>query len=484
MDFHLTTIKQQLQTLQNKIMIDKLIVILLVCYSFNGFSQINNEIILSYSDFIEIVKEHHPLAKQADIQVNKGDASLLYAKGAFDPKIYADISQKKFKGKEYYSIINRGLKIPTWFGVELKGGYEQNKGVFLNPENTTPDNGLLYAGISVPIGRGLFIDERRAELSKAKLFQKASEQERTLILNELVFMAGTAYWKWFKTYNAFLVYSDAYRLANERLEAVKFSANIGDVPAIDTLEAGIQVQNRLLGLQQAELDYKNASALLSIYIWQDGIIPLEIAKNTVPTPIDNTSMEITNDILYSEIDSLINNHPALNKSRINISQLEIDKRLKRNQLLPTLNLKYNPIAEYVGGESLNNFNLNNYTWGMTFQTPIFLRKERGALKLMELKIQEYSLQLINKQEILKYKIVSKWNQWNTIIAQINLYAQTVDDTRRLLEGEQRLFDLGESSLFKLNAREVKFIKTQLKYIELLMLNKTTALSVKYAIGEF
>jgi len=463
---------------------NKFIIGLLILFSFKTSAQTDSTSVFSYNDFIKIVKNHHPLVKQADIQINKGEANLLFARGAFDPKIYTNINQKNFENNEYYSIINGGLKIPTWFGAELKAGYEQNDGLFLNPENNTPNSGLLYGGISIPLAQDLFIDKRRAELKKAKLFIQASELERQLILNELFYTAGITYWKWFKSYNTLLVYKDMYRLAKERFIAIKSSVNLGDRPKIDSLEADIQVQNRLLGLQQATLDYKNASALLSIYIWKDGIVPLELAENTVPILKNDISILTENDISYTEIDSFINNHPVLNQSRIKINQFKIDERLKRNQLLPTLDLKYNPITTYVGNESINNFSLNNYTWGMDFQIPIFLRKERGSLKLTKLKIQEYELQLINKQEMLKYKVISAWNKWNTTIEQIDLYAQTVKDTKKLLEGEERLFNLGESSLFKLNAREVKYISTQLKYIDLLSKNKTTALDIKYAIAEF
>ncbi|WP_456422754.1 TolC family protein [Lutibacter sp.] len=462
-------------------MMNIFIVIVLVLSSFNVFGQADSTFVLNYQDFIKIVIQEHPFAKQAEIKIYEGEANLLYAKGAFDPKIYTEINQKSFKGNEYYNQINGGLKIPTWFGVELKGGYEQNRGVYLNPENTTPSSGLLYAGVSFPIGQGLFIDKRRAELKKAKLFNQVSELERQIILNELIFRASVTYWEWFKNYNSLEVYKDAYRLATERHQAIILSAKIGDKPAIDALEAGIQAQSRLLGLQQAELEYKNSSMLLSIYIWEDGIIPLELAKGTIPVSISKVTA-LNPDISYAEIDSLVNIHPALNQSRLVIDQFKIDKRLKKNQLLPTLNLKYNPITEYVGGESLSNFSFDNYTWGLEFQMPIFLRKERGSLKLTELKIEEYKLQLSNKQELLKYKVTSEWNKWNTTIKQIDLYTRTVDDTRTLLEGEQRLFEFGESSLFKLNAREVKYIQTQLKYIELLTKNRNAALKIKYIIG--
>ncbi len=462
-------------------MIYKLIVALLALSCFNISAQTGSSFVLNYQDFIKIVINEHPFAKQAEIKIYEGDATLLYAKGAFDPKLYTDINQKQFKGDQYYSVINGGLKIPTWFGIELKGGYEQNSGIYLNPENTTPNSGLLYAGISIPIGQGLFIDERRAELKKAQLFNQVSELERQIILNELVYMASLAYWKWFKNYNGLEVYKGAYRLAAERHKAIILSANIGNKPAIDTLEAGIQVQNRLLGLQQATLEYKNASMYLSVYLWENGMIPLELSKGTIPVSMDQIKT-IKPDVSYSEIDSLVSKHPALNQSQLTIDQFEIDRRLKRNQLLPILNLKYNPITEYVGSESIGDFSFDNYTWGLTFEMPIFLRKERGSLKLSELKIQEYTLQLSNKQELLKYKITSEWNKWNTTIDQIDLYTQTVVDTKGLFQGEQRLFELGESSLFKLNDREVKYIKTQLKYIELLTENRNAELNMKYAIG--
>ncbi len=445
-------------------------------------AQSDSTVTLSYQEFIEIVKKEHPYTKQADIKIYEGEATLLYAKGAFDPKIYTDISQKYFKENQYYSLINGGLKIPTWFGVELKGGYEQTQGVFLNPENTTPGSGLVHAGISFPVGRGLLIDKRRAELKKARLFQQVSEMEQQLILNELVYRAGTTYWEWFKAYNSLFVYKEGYRLAKERFDAVKLGAAIGDRPAIDTLEAGIQVQNRMLGLQQSEVEFKNATVLLSVYLWAEGVVPLELAAGTVPVSISNTMGLNTNPPPFVQIDSLINTHPELNQSRYVINQLEIDKRLKKNQLLPMLNLKYNPITEYVGGESMANFSINNYTWGLEFQMPLFLRKERGLLKLTDLKIQENNLKLNNKQQVLRYKVIAAWNQWSTTKEQIELYAQTVEDAGNLLEGERQLFNIGESSLFMVNTREVGFIKTQLTFIELLTQNRKAKLTTMYALG--
>jgi hypothetical protein len=73
----------------------------------------------------------------------------MAARGA-DPKL--TLIKKQFKDTEYYSILNSSFKIPTWYGIEIKAGFDQNEGYYLNPENTVPNAGLTSLGISVPLG--------------------------------------------------------------------------------------------------------------------------------------------------------------------------------------------------------------------------------------------------------------------------------------------------------------------------------------------
>ena len=191
--------------------------------SYPSFGQ--GDPVLTYEDFNAIVMQHHPVAVQAELIVKKGDATVQMARGGFDPKLGSDIGQKYFKGDQYYSFIDAGLKVPTWFGIEASAGYEQNGGSFLNPENSTNGGGLVYAGISVPVGRGLFIDERRAELRKAQIYQKSTIVEQRLMLNELLYEAGKAYWDWFQAHETLRVYQEALQLAQFRFNAVKQETN-------------------------------------------------------------------------------------------------------------------------------------------------------------------------------------------------------------------------------------------------------------------
>jgi outer membrane protein TolC len=443
---------------------------------------------------MQIVRQHHPVALQSELQPEFGEATLRMARGSFDPKAFGDLNQKYFDGTNYFSLLDAGLKVPTWFGIELKSGFEQNQGSYLNPENRNPDSGLWYAGISLPLGQGLFIDERRAELRKAKLFNEGSEIQRQFMMNELVYDASKAYWSWFNTFHSNRVMEEAIELAQVRFQAVVRSAELGDRPFIDTLEASIQLQLRQQQLLQAQLDLQNTRALLEVFLWADGIIPLELEETTIPEQaiealiISETNLpriapngELIN---FNEMDSLLVSHPAMLLGNLKIETLEVEARLKRELLKPSLDLQYNALSQPIGGDPLAAYSVNNYKWGVHFAMPIFLRKERGSLALAELKINESQLDLELKRAELKFKATTALNTWQNTRAQFLVFFRTSNDFRLLLEAEQQLFFGGESSLFMVNARETAFINAQLKVLEIMEKNKKALAEVNYtfAIG--
>lgn len=439
------------------------------------------EKILTFEEYIELVKENHPVARQAENQLEIGDADVQKARGAFDPKVFNDTRQKNFKGTEYYSIIESGLKIPTWFGIELQGGYDLNEGAYLNPQNVTPADGLWYGGVSVSLGEGLFIDERRAELRKAQLFRKMTRMERQLMLSELIYEAGRAYWHWFESYSIMQTYEEAIEIAEERFEGVRRSSLAGDVAAIDTTEAMIQVQNNRISYNEARLEFENASEQISVYLWLEGVTPLEIAEGTVPSYEEPTGVPIDEEFL-GEIEGLIEEHPALRRSGFKVDQLEIDRRWSREQLKPELNVKYNVLTETINEVPTAEYSMNNYNFGLEFEMPLFLRKERGKVRLANLKLSDARLDLENYRADLKYKARAALNEWETSNEQLEIYRQTVENTRRLLEGERRMFMAGESSLFMVNSRQMSYINAQNKFFEYLSKNRIARLKTFFRFG--
>jgi outer membrane protein TolC len=191
--------------------------------------------ILSPDNFIGIVKQFHPVIRQANINIEKAAAGITTARGGFDPSVYLETDQKTFDGKNYYSYVNPELKIPTWYGIEVKAGLENNGGQFLNSETSTGQSS--YIGLSVPLAKNLLMDKRRAVLQQAKIFKSQTEAERLNIINDLLYNAYSAYWNWVKEYQVFAILSNAVKINEARFELVKIAYRQGDRPAIDTVEA-------------------------------------------------------------------------------------------------------------------------------------------------------------------------------------------------------------------------------------------------------
>ena len=209
--------------------------------------------VISLSEYLGYVKTFHPIVKQANLIINESEAKLMKARGAFDPKLEVDYNRKKFKNTEYFNNLNATFKIPTWYGVELKGNFEENTGNFLNPESIIPDDGLYSAGVSVSLARGFLTNNRMAMLRQSKMFVKQAKADRQLLVNDILYQATLTYFNWLKTYNEKRVYEDFLLNAEIRFNGIKKNYEVGEMSAIDTLEARIVLNDRKLNLEKSRL---------------------------------------------------------------------------------------------------------------------------------------------------------------------------------------------------------------------------------------
>lgn len=441
----------------------KLIFTIFLLTVFHGFAQESNTV-LSLQEYLGYVKNYHPIVKQARLISTEGEIKLLKARGAFDPKLEVDYSRKKFKNTDYYERLNSTFKIPTWYGIELKANYENNDGTYLNPEFNTPENGLYSVGVSVSLAKNLLINERMATLRQAKLYTQQAQAKQALLVNEILYMAIDRYFNWLKNYQSKQIYEDYVKNARIRLNNVKASFAAGDKPAIDTLEASINIKNRVLELEKAKLGYIKSSLELSNYLWLDNSLPLELEENTIPD--SNTLQQIDlvlNSSLLNSSEDLISNHPKLQELRLKKESLNIERQLKMNNLLPTVDIQYNFLTTDLGNTSY--LDAANFKSGLSLSFPLFLRKERADLKLAKLKLQDIDFTILSTQLSLRNKVESTIKEMESYTTQYSMLLAIVNDYKQLVKSEERKFSLGESSLFLVNYREVKLIETQLKEID-------------------
>ncbi|HOP42733.1 MAG TPA: TolC family protein [Flavobacteriales bacterium] len=425
--------------------------------------------VLTRRAVLQLVLDNHPAARQADLRTDMGEALVRSARGGFDPRATVDYDRKDFDDKDYFDLLEAGLEVPTWFGVELYGAYQQTGGQFLDPQNTTPENGLLKAGVSVPIGQGLFIDKRRAELRKSFAYQDMAEAERLELLNQVFYEALADHVEWVAAYKQVIVAREAVDLATMRFQAVRGSFIGGDVPAIDTLEAWLQVQDRQMRRQEAELGFRNASLSLSNHLWDEYLRPLEIARGVVPDTLDLVPPADA-PVLDTLLARAMERHPKLLGVAAKVEQLDVDRQLRGEMLKPKLDLKYSLLgnAGAVTGDGADGdvFRGGDQQVGVGFEMPLLLRRERGELSLARLRLSDAELGLERERLRIRNTIGQRDNELATLNGQVELGQSMVSNYRRLLAGENSRFALGESSLFLLNRREVSLLDSRIKLVDL------------------
>ena len=421
----------------------------------------NLEQVLSFEEYLGYVKEYHPIAKQAELTLTQGQAELLRARGGFDPKLTADYERKDFKDLEYFDNLDAKFKIPTWYGVELQAGYERNEGEFLNPQNFVPDDGLFAAGIAVNLGQGLWINERMATLRRAKIFRNQTQVDRDLLLNEVIFKSSLAYFNWLQAYRDLITFEQFVANAELRYEGIKKSAEVGESAQIDATEALISLQNRQLSLEQARVALFNTGMQVSNFLWLENDTPLELEENVIPNLDANLEVDLALQIEGQTLNTFtLENHPKLQSLNFKLESLDVDRKLKANKLLPKLELNYNFLTETPNVS--NSFLSSEYKGGINFSFPLFLRKERGDLRLAKLKVRNTELDVVETEVIILNKVKAIYQELDSYTRQNVLLADIVSNYEILLKGEERKFELGESSIFLVNSRERSLIDARLK----------------------
>lgn len=457
---------------------------ILICTILSSIVGVHAQTIVTEEEYISSVLQFHPIAIQADLKGEIGNAKLLKAKGWFDPKLSSGYDQKSFDGKNYFQFVDGNLKIPTWIGADVKLAYNWNNGAFVNPENNLPNSGLLSAGIELPVLRGLIFDQRRADLQQGKNYAQMGELERQQILNDLVFEASRAYWMWYEAYRNQVISAEGVTLAKATFDFVKQSSRLGDKPAIDTLEALIQVQNRQLQFQTDSLLLMNNKLWASSFLWLEDFTPVIIAEDAIPMPFQVNLEGIAEFMKTMDVkrDSLLVNNPKLRWYDYKLNNLNIDRRLAKEQLKPSLNLGYNFINQPFDESIFDQFNINNYKWNVNLSLPLFMRKERGDLKILKAEYNAANAELSNLKLQQENKVQAVNNKIQVYLNQLELIEKNIVDNRALVTAEQRKFNIGESSVFLVNYREISLLKVLQKQAKIEANLKTALAELEMVIG--
>ncbi len=442
--------------------------LLVLCSMISFFELRSQSMTLSLDNALNIVRKFHPVVNQSNLIIDQASNSLQASRGVFDPTLLVDNDRKTFDNKRYFNYYNPELRIPTWYGIDFKAGIENNVGDRLNTALTP--NRSAYLGVSLDPLRGLIYDKRRAAVQQANIMVKLTRQEQQLAINDLLFETTEAYWEWVNAYLVNRVFLSAVKTNEFRFDFVKKAFQQGDRASIDTVEALSQLQLVQTLQLQAALDLQKARFFLSNYFWTEQNQPYVFGEEVVPdtSGAQFNPSRVQLPVLEKMIEAAMLEHPKLNAIDSKRDVLEIDRKVKTLDLLPSFKINYNFLDKGYNVPDVFKQTLfqNNYKYGVSFGLPLLQRQARGELSRTKNKISEIDFSRKLTELEIQNKIKSVFAESTSLMTQVNVSEQNFLNNKQLLDAENMKFSMGESSMFLVNAREIKLIESEQKLIVL------------------
>ncbi|WP_266365033.1 TolC family protein [Tellurirhabdus rosea] len=441
--------------------------------------------VFSFNDFAELILKNHPIVRQAALLPEEARQEVMQARGAFDPKVASGFDRKEFGGLDYYNNWANELKVPVWSGgADLKVTYDRFVGPYTPRMQQTTNVGLAGINLSVPLGQGMLIDARRSTLRQAQFMVNIAEADRIKQINKVWFDAAKDYWEWYLASQQVRLLQEGFDLADTRFQAVRQRTLIGDAATIDSVEAKITVQDRQVQLEQALVQLQNTRLILSTYLWSPEGQPLELPERAAPQAAYLAPIGL--DVVERLQRRAGEFHPELLKLDGKLRQLTVEERFRRELLKPQINLSAGllsrPPVFSTESPTKYGFAWDNHKIGVDFVFPLFLRKERGKLRQVQIKAQQTTLERQQTNRDVLNGVAGAYNELKALERQITVQETAVQNQRTLLRAEQQKFDLGESTLFLVNSRETKLIDMQVKLEELKSKYQKAVAGLYYASG--
>lgn len=415
--------------------------------------------VLTVGEFIQWVDQNHPLLKAVGNKLPIAKAELRKARGAFDPYISGTLASKEFNGEQYYRRPGVQLSSATASPVQFQLDWNSIDGLYTNPQDKLPPEGLFAVGGMINLGRGLLTDMRRTDLALAKAGVELSAAEAELYRNELLTKAVQSYWKWFEADQNVQAYEVAWQAAMEVYAFTISAFEAGDASAMDTLDARALVSTWETDFYSAQSKAVKALYDLSNWLWSAEEIPVVLQPYVRPSAELPQQME--NTLLGKE-------HPLWTYNDQKEEQLRLKRQLAREYLKPTIAVggAYLLPGNFEALPSQGDFDANNRLVKAKLGIPLFLREGRGYTQSQNLQLESFQWERSAIENQWNNALSSTATQLLQLESAVKASVANQESVFLLLQAEQKKLVLGDSELIKVNLRTSYFAKAQIQRAKL------------------
>jgi outer membrane protein TolC len=383
----------------------------------------------------------------SSVNTHTGSYSAYYGQGFMTgTSIVAALGGNRSTTSALTSLVNP--EIPSYFGISLNQNLLNGFGYRANAAN------LRIAKNDLKVADSVFRQNVMTILAT--------------VLND--------YWDLLYARENIRVAEEAVKWAQADLRNNSRQVEIGNLAAIEVTRAKSEVASRLQGLILAQTQYQQQQEKLKTELSKH--VDVDLASVPIE-PTDKLPEPSSNDIpsLEEALNLAAKNRPEIEQVQLNMRNQEYTIQRDRNALLPSLsvfatylptglsghflcesNSLYIPkcppgVTGYVpggAGDSLSQAFRNvypNYSLGVSLSIPIRNRQAVADATRALIEQRQYRVQLQQKTNQAQQDVRNAVIAVTQAKAQIDAAREATELSKETLKGEQRKFELGESTPF-------------------------------------
>jgi outer membrane protein, heavy metal efflux system len=435
---------------------------------------------LSTEELLRAVDRALPLLEQARQEVSRAQGAALEARGGFDLRLKADAYRLRgfYDSDRVKTVLEQPL---APLGLTAFGGYRVGRGNFA-PYDTkaqTLANGELTAGVQLPLLRNRAIDGRRADRDLADLgvgiAERGLDKARLTYFKE----ALSAYWNWVAAGQQRQVAQALLDIAVARDQQLADAVALGQTAPVertDNLRAILQRRSAvLLAQRQLELDGID----VSLFLRDPAGRPLRPAADRLP-PLPAPALDREPD----EAEAMrvaLDRRPELQAIRLKRDQEQVALRLAENSLLPSLDL-FSQLSRDYGAGSRSRV-ASELEAGLFFELPLQRRRATGRTLQVGAKLAMLDAEFRWTEDQIRADVQDALSALRAARAVLEVVTEEVRLARELEGLERDRFQLGDSTQFLVNLRELATADAALREAKALADYQKAMVNVEGATGQ-
>lgn len=388
-------------------------------------------------------------------------ADLLVAEGRFDLAMRGGYDGSYF-GAYPNDVYRASVEKPLEYnGMTLNGGYQLGEGSFAayDGKRQTDSAGEFRTGFRAPLLRDRAIDSRRADLYKALIGRRIADlgvdQQRLTIIQ----MATRRYYDWVAAGRRLEAAGAVLKVAEQRDQQLRDASEIGQIPRIDVTDNQRAILTRRNQVIEARRALELAAIDLSLYYRDANGQPNLVSPSLLP-PDFPALRDLTEQRLADDVDLALKRRPEVRRFTAQKEQVEVDRKLARNQLLPNIDVAVNYSRN--AGDRIIKRGPDELQASLIFDLPLERRQAKGRDLAAAARIRQFDERERFAKDQITAEVQDAYSAVRAAYSRAQVLREELAVARQLEEAERARFQLGDGTLFLVNLREQATFDTAIR----------------------